>query len=307
MIENELQTNKGSSLLTLVDDYTVIDIETTGLSTDFDSIIELSALKVRNKEVIDKFTSLVNPEREISEFITQLTGIGNDMVASAPTIQEIMPQYLDFISDDILVGHNVNFDVKFIYNNSKGLLINDFIDTMRISRKVLPCLKHHRLSDLANEFNIDYTGAHRSLVDCEITAKCFEHLKTKVQEEGIDLRSSKKHIKAADITACTAIFDETAPIYNKVCVFTGDMSKPRQELMQMVADAGGINGDSVTKKTNYLVLGDYSNTYGVKDGKTSKLKKAEGLILKGQELYIISEKEFYELFQGADEHGTVNV
>ena len=105
---------KGKSLLEFLTDYTVIDIETTGLYSEFDEILELSAVKYRNNKMIDKFTTLVRPEEEIDEYITDLTGITNEMVANAPSIEEALPKYLDFIGTDIVVGHNVNLSLIHI-------------------------------------------------------------------------------------------------------------------------------------------------------------------------------------------------
>ena len=102
-------------------DYTVIDIETTGLSSKYNEIIELSAIKIRNNKIADKFSTLVKPNCMISPFITNLTGITNDMVKNAPNVKEAILKYIDFISDDIVIGHNVNFDIGFIFHNYLNL------------------------------------------------------------------------------------------------------------------------------------------------------------------------------------------
>src|SRR5699024_10886253 len=100
------------------------------------------AIKVKNNKIVSKFNSLVKPQNEIDDYITELTGITNEMVKDAPTIEEILPDFMDYIGNDILIGHNVNFDINFIYDNlyrnKFNVLTNDFIDTMRISRKLLP-------------------------------------------------------------------------------------------------------------------------------------------------------------------------
>ena len=100
---------KGESLLRLPDDnYTVIDIETTGLDPSFDEIIELAAIRVRDGVITDSFSSLVKPSHEVSDFISALTGINNDMLSDAQAIYDVLPKYIDFIGDDIIIGHNVS-------------------------------------------------------------------------------------------------------------------------------------------------------------------------------------------------------
>lgn len=162
-------------------DYTVIDIETTGLSCDKCEIIELSALKVRDYKVVEKFSTLVKPEGKINSFITSLTGISNDMVKDALPITSILPNFMQFISGDILLGHNVSFDLRFIKHNLKKYynsdLANKSIDTMRISRKYCKMLSSHKLSSIANFYNVSTEGHHRALNDCMMTHQIYVNLK----------------------------------------------------------------------------------------------------------------------------------
>lgn len=299
---------KGNSLLVFPTDYVVIDIETTGLDPKFDEIIELSALRVRDCNICDSFVTFVKPENEISSFITQLTGITNDDVADAPPISTILPDFLSFIGSDIIVGHNVHFDVNFIYDAAAEHcgrpVSNDIVDTMRISRHVLPQLKHHRLADVAGALDIVPSGAHRALVDCETTHAVLQSLQAVADVSGIDLSLIAKHsnysVKASDITAEAGKEQPDSPLFGKVCVFTGKLEKlPRKEAMQIVVNMGGICGDTVTAKTNFLILGNNDYCKSIKDGKSTKQKKAESLILKGQDLQILSESTFYDLI-GAD-------
>lgn len=172
--------NKGEYLTDFPSDYTVIDIETTGLSSIYNEIIELSALKVRNDKVIDKFSQLIKPSGRISSFISRLTGISNELVKDANSIENVLPAYLEFISDDIVLGHNVNFDINFIYDNLKKHhnkeFNNNYIDTMKISRKYLR-LESHSLSSLAKHYKVDTSGHHRALNDCMITLNIYKKLK----------------------------------------------------------------------------------------------------------------------------------
>lgn len=307
---NSKRAEKGSSLLDFPKDYAVIDVETTGYSPMYDIMIEISALRVRDNVVVDSFATLVKgaPVVIIDEFITELTGITQTMINEAPDIKDVLPQFVDFIGKDIIVGHNVNFDINFLYDATLRILgktiSNNFVDTMRISRRIHPEFEHHRLLDLANYYDINHNGAHRSQRDCEITKECYDSLRNDTLKnwgsyEALTFLRKRKHspgVKANEIHSETKEFNEMHFLYNKVCVFTGTLEKmTRREAMQIVADIGGVNADSVTKKTNYLILGcnDYCTT--IKDGKSRKQKKAEELQLKGQDIAVISEDVFYEM------------
>ncbi len=306
---------KGNSLLTFPTDYVVIDIETTGLDPKFDEIIELSALRVHAGEICSRFTSFVKPENEISSFITELTGITNSDVADAPAIGSILPDFLDFIVSDIIVGHNVHFDLNFIYDAAMEHcgrpVSNDIVDTMRIARHVLPQLKHRRLEDVASALGVVPGGAHRALVDCETTHSVLQALRATADSSGIDLsllfKIATRGVKAADITAETGNEQPDSPLFGKVCVFTGMLEKmTRKEAMQIVTNMGGTCGDIVTAKTNYLILGNNDYCTTIKDGKSTKQKKAESLILNGSDLQILSESVFYDMISEYSTAGASN-
>lgn len=299
---------KGKNIIDFPKDYVVIDIETTGLSADYDSIIELAALKVVNNEISETFSSLVNPRFKIDPFITELTGITNEMLKSAETIKKVLPKFIDFIGDSKIVGHNVNFDINFIYDNCIEVmnkpLRNDFIDTMRIARKVLRELPHHRLSDLASYYNVSYEGAHRALTDCKITQDCFQKLQetilTKFEslDDFVKYATTKKRypINIDEIKSEKENFDETHPLFGKHCCFTGTLERMvRKDAMQIVVDFGGILDKSVTNDTNFLILGNNDYRTTLEGGKSAKHKKAEQLKLKGNDIEIIPESVFYEM------------
>lgn len=302
------RTLKGKSTIDLLSDYIVFDIETTGLDSSYDEVIEIGAIKVKNNKIVSKFNSLVKPKNEIDEYITELTGITNGMVKNAPTIEEILPDFMNYIGNDILIGHNVNFDINFIYDNlyrnKFDVLINDFIDTMRISRKLLPELSHHRLIDLAKYFKIDSTNNHRSLKDCEITMNVYENLKEIALQkyDNVDefKNAFKKHkkegLRAKDIVSTNTEFDVDNLFYDKYVAITGTLEKMlRKEAMQIIVDLGGHCEDGVTKKTNFLILGNNDYNPILRGKKSSKLIKAETLKLEGKDIEIISENVFYDI------------
>lgn len=306
MGNNLLRPNKGKSLLELPENYTLIDLETTGLDSTFDRIIEVAAIKIRNNTIVDKFQSLVNPKMHIYEFITELTGINDEMVKDAPVLADVLPDFFNFIGDDIVIGHNVNFDIHFIYDKSEILLnksfSNDFVDTMRLARWSLRDLEHHRLIDIVEHFNIPQTGSHRALSDCETTFECYKCLCAVINEIGIDecFKSRRKRVPSYndrfEELQSNVEADETHPLYQKICVFTGKLEKmTRMEAAQLVTNIGGICSDELTKKTNFLILGNNDYCSNIKDGKSSKQKKAEKYKLKGCDIEILSESVFYDL------------
>lgn len=172
---------KGHSLIKNLNDYTVVDIETTSLDSFSGEIIEISAIKVRDKKEIDIFSELIKPKNRIGSFTTRLTGITNEMLnKEGKDILYVLKNFKNFLSDDIIVGHNVNFDINFIYDsmykNMNEYLTNDFVDTLRISRKVLPKLRNHKLDNLIEYFNLVKRDEHRALNDCILTNQVYVNL-----------------------------------------------------------------------------------------------------------------------------------
>ncbi len=300
------QRKKGCSLLDFPSNYVLFDIETTGLDPEYDEIIEIGAIKVNNYEVVDEFHSLIKPNEKIDEFITDLTGITNEMVENAPNIEDVLPNFINFIGDSILIGHNVNFDINFIYdemvNLDLGIVNNDYVDTMRLSRILLPELLHHRLKDLAEFYEISSEGSHRALKDVQITndvyLKLYEEMKNKYStlDEFAKEHKNKVHVKFSDIKAQTDDIDESNPFYNKSVAITGTLERmQRKDAMQQIANLGGICQDTVNKETNYLILGNNDYNSQLHGKKSNKLIKAENLKLKGNDIEIISENVFYDI------------
>ncbi len=309
MLVNEHQ--KGKSIIDFPSEYIVLDLETTGLSPVWDKIIEVGILKIKNGQIIDKYQSLVYPGGEIDTFIEQLTGITNEMLIGAPWIEDVIPDIDSFIGANIVVGHNTHFDINFLYNQFLQCLhkpfLNNYIDNMRISRKVFPELEHHRLVDIVDKLNIKGSSFHRALSDCEYTYQCHEMMKKIINEkmgtENFKSLFKKKHgcpIDLKRIAPTSDEIDETNPFFKMECVFTGKLEMfTRTEAAQVVVNFGGTCGNTVTKRTNFLIMGnnDYCST--IKDGKSTKQKKAEEYKLKGQEIEIIPESVFYDMI-GAD-------
>ena len=160
------------------DEVVVFDIETTGLSVATCRITEIGAVKIVDGKIVDKFQTLINPKRRISEEITKLTGISEDMVKDMPTFDKIIPDFFKYAAGSIIVGHNLDFDYKFIkfYAKEQGYTFkNEGIDTLPFAREVVPRLKNYKLNTVCDHFSIEFLH-HRALSDAHATAKLFLEL-----------------------------------------------------------------------------------------------------------------------------------
>lgn len=305
--KNKLR-QKGSSLLLFPENYVMVDIETTGLSPKYNEIIEISALRIENNKIVSSFSSLVKPEEEIDDFITELTGITNEMLKSAPKIKDVLKEFYKYISkDDILVGYNINFDINFLYDFFfKELNIvfnNDFIDILRISRIILKNkIKNYKLKNVSIFFKLDINNMHRGEEDCKLTFEVYKNLKDIIINDYgsfdnfIKLRKNTKYIDIKSIVPDTGEIDIFNPCYDRQFVFTGTLEKmTRKEAMQLVVNLGGKVNNGINKDTNFLVIGEIDFSKTVNGEKSSKIIKAEKLKLKGEDIEIISENVFYDM------------
>lgn len=156
-------------------DFTVLDLETTGLNPKTDKIIEIGAVRVRDGLIAETFESFVNPGRKLEERIAALTGICDEELEVAPPIEEVLPLLFAFIGEDILVGHRILFDYSFVKKaavNQKLIFEKKGIDTLRIARKHLPQLESRRLPFLCEYFGIPL-NAHRAVSDARGTAALY--------------------------------------------------------------------------------------------------------------------------------------
>ena len=161
----------------LDDTYVVFDIETTGLSKEKEMITEIGAVKVADGKIIDRFSTFVNPQRPISAEITKLTGITDDMVKDAPTTENVLPEFLKFCEDTVLVAHNASFDTGFIRIAAEraglGELHHTIVDTLELARALLPELNKHKLDIVCEHLGVTLNGHHRAVNDAEATAEVF--------------------------------------------------------------------------------------------------------------------------------------
>lgn len=168
-----------SRLSNFVENYIVIDIETTGLNPEYAEIIQLCAVKYINNKEVEKFNVLVKPKEFIPEHITQINGIDNKMVKNANSISDELPKFMEFIKDAILIGHNIRFDLGFIdmFCNKLGLEYAKFtvVDTLYLSRKFFK-LENYKLETVGKFLNCDFTY-HRAYNDCIATNTIYQYIK----------------------------------------------------------------------------------------------------------------------------------
>ena len=168
-------------------EFSVLDVETTGLSARNNRVIEIGIVKVKNLKITDKYTTLINPGCDIPYFITQFTGISNSDVASSPNFTDTAERIEEFIGNSIISGHNLSFDENFLryefIRNGYEPLSNLTVCTLKLARKVFPSLKSKSLASVTVHLKIKNKESHRALSDAEATAKILIKLIKKLSKE----------------------------------------------------------------------------------------------------------------------------
>jgi len=169
--------------------YTILDIETTWLSKYKHKITEIAAIKFDWNNILWEFQTLINPERNIPTEITKLTGITNEMVTNAPKFCEIIPNFLNFIQDDIIVAHNANFDYWFIseniYTNTWIWIKNDCLCTKKLANRLIPDLPKKNLWSICDYFWLKNEHTHRAMWDTKVTVEIFKQFLTLLHKRWI--------------------------------------------------------------------------------------------------------------------------
>lgn len=187
------------------DEYVVFDLETTGFSSKNDKIIEIGAVKLKGGEIVDSFSSFVDPEMMIPYKITELTSITQNMVDGKPKISEVLPKFIEFVGDAVLVAHNAAFDVGFIKKNLADMgmeLKNPVMDTVPLARYLYPELKKVKLNQVANHLGISLDNHHRAVDDAKATADIlvFSFKKMKEEMDIHDVKSlNEKYLSNIDV------------------------------------------------------------------------------------------------------------
>ena len=176
-----LREYKGNRLMEFPDDYVIIDIETTGFNPQINEIIEIGAVKVCDNKITSIFQSMVRPMNPINSYISNLTGITNNMVAESNPIETVLDSFISFIGDTVLVGHNINLDVNFLYDHCETYLskhlTNDYIDIRELFREQQSPVLNHKLAAMCEKCAIQNTNTHRALSDCLAAYNLYHSLK----------------------------------------------------------------------------------------------------------------------------------
>lgn len=226
----------------MIKDYVAFDLETTGLNCENDEIIEIGALKVKDGKVCGRFAQLVKPKTPISSEITAITGITNEMVAQAPPIEKVIPEFILFCKDEILLGHNLMFDYKFtkVYAKRYGLPFEkNGIDTLKIARKVHSGLSSKSLGALCEYYEVVNQAAHRAYHDALATAKIYQMMAHFYEEKYPDVFKPEPLIyrqkKISPATAKQKAYLNELIKYHKID-FNQDMEAMTKSEMSKVID-----------------------------------------------------------------------
>ena len=302
----------GANLYSLPTSFVAVDTETTGLDFDLCNIIEIGAVKVNDGQIVGSFKSLIKVDEKLPPFIVHLTGITDEMLAGAPSLNELLPKFEAFVGESILLAHNASFDMNFLYTAYERALgkplRNDYVDTLRVARRALPQLQHRTLSDLCEVFEVINEGEHRAYCDALATVQCYLRMRDIVIESFGDEAAyansfargtaSGSHLKAKDIVATVDDIDEGNPLFGMRCVFTGAMtSMVRADAMLALKNVGGEPQDTIRKDTDYLVVGNDGYSSAIQSA-PGKIKKAQANQLKGLPIQIISEDTFLAMLEG---------
>ena len=292
---------KGRRAAVIPDEFVAIDIETTGLNPTCDEIVEVSAVRYKNGHEVEAYETLVKPTRPLSAFITLYNGITNGMVEDAPTVGEIMAPLRAFVGDSILLGHNVHFDINFLYDAIERAgaphLSNDFIDTLGLLRRIKGAEAPGSLAGAAQAYSIFVPGHHRAGWDSRCAAALFLRLVSGGELQPEHMRPPKRQYHSlSEIVPESDNIDPYNPCFGKTFVFTGALTRfLRTEAMQEVVNRGGNCKKAVTRNTNFLVEGDFDHVDVGEDGESTKQQKARELQLKGYDICVISESAFLDM------------
>lgn len=290
-----------------VDEYVVFDIETTGVSNAYNDITEISGVRVSHGKIVEEFSELVKPRKPISRKIAELTGITNAMVKDKPSIEIVGKRFQTFVKDSVVVAHNANFDVNFMYDNfikyDIGVFNNDFIDTLRLSRYLIKDSDNHKLSTLIDYFGFESIGSHRGMPDALNTHKLLLELKDlhEANPNAFNVkRRTYQSLNLDDIKVENSMqnIDTHNPFYNQNICFTGIFNNfTKQEIAQTIANHGGVLQKSVNFQTDILILGDEKKQIQMYGSKSIKHRKVLDFQNQGKPIKIFDEEDLIKFIK----------
>ena len=215
------------------DSFVVFDLETTGFSAAKNKIIEIGAVKVVNGSITERFSTFVNPKVPIPYEIEQLTHITDDMVLDAPMIHEILPQFMEFCQNAVMVAHNADFDMSFIRHNCDLLGLEcekTVLDTVALARVLLPSLNRFKLNTIAKALNISLENHHRAVDDAACTAEIFIKFVEMLRERGIETMENLEQMESYTEESIRKL-----PSYHAIMLAQNDIG--RVNLYRLVSDS----------------------------------------------------------------------
>lgn len=271
---------KGRERVGFFDDYTMIDIETTGLSTYRDRITEFGAVKVRGGQVVDTYSNLViDPKNnKVPAFITKLNGITEEKIlAEGIPAEQAIHEMREFIGDDLIAGYNVNFDLNFTYDLVEKYyeprLANDYIDVLRLARAYYPG-QHNRLLDVMKRSGIAQVEQHRGLDDSLDTIKVYQDFAKYFSPEV--LHKAQASIKNFDLTSKPLPIWQLGrfnPISNKKILLANDLELDLIDANLMINNLSGEAQDQLAFDTNYVIVNDWN--FFSKDELNTQIKELQ--------------------------------
>ena len=231
LVEDNAPVIKNANDESLSQTFVVFDLETTGFSNKNDKITEIGAVKIENFKVVDRFSQLINPQKDISYKVQELTGITNDLIKDKPTIEEVLPKFIEFIGDSVMVAHNADFDMGFMQQKCREQNIefkNTSVDTLTLARTLLPHMKRFRLNLIAKELGVPLLNHHRAVDDAEATAHIFIKFLEMIQKRGGE--------KLSDINTILGNIDYTKLTTNHITLIAKNQAGIKN-LYKIVSDA----------------------------------------------------------------------
>ena len=231
LVEDNALVIKNANDESLSQTFVVFDLETTGFSNKNDKITEIGAVKIENFKVVDRFSQLINPQKDISYKVQELTGITNDLIKDKPTIEEVLPKFIEFIGDSVMVAHNADFDMGFMQQKCREQNIefkNTSVDTLTLARTLLPHMKRFRLNLIAKELGVPLLNHHRAVDDAEATAHIFIKFLEMIQKRGGE--------KLSDINTILGNIDYTKLTTNHITLIAKNQAGIKN-LYKIVSDA----------------------------------------------------------------------
>lgn len=290
--------------------YVILDVETTGLNPGNDKIIQLSAIRYDcSGRPLGFFNTYVNPGIHIPTSASKINGITDALLQSAPSIDDVREDFLRFVGDELIIGYNITFDLRFLNCEFLGAFEGRiYIDALQIARSFFNS-PDYRLETVSSSIGFIPSGNyHDSFIDCEAVAAIlssigeididdFSHKFSCSSSTHSRIRQHRHNPSVRDITpASTFDCNPDHPLYGKNIVFTGELHVDRKTAWQLAANVGGIVKSSVSKKTHFLVVGHQDTNLVGDDGMSTKEETAYALNASGTaQIQIIGEDKFFEL------------